>query len=272
MNPFVFTGKTAVLTGAASGIGEQLAYDLDRRGSALVLVDKDAVGLKAVAERIGGAVETHVADLSDPSAVTELAARIRTEHPRVGLLVNNAGMALGGTFEQVTVEEFERVLNVNLRAPVRLTHGLLPSLLAVEGSHLVNVSSLYGLIAPAGQAAYSTSKFGLRGFSEVLRSELEGRVGVTTVHPGGVRTKIAENAPVGSNVPAGIDDDERERFRALLSYPPEKAAAEILDAVARRKARVLIASSAKLPAALSRLMPVSHMKVISRLVRLATRS
>lgn len=272
MNPYVFRGKTAVVTGAASGIGEQLAYDLARRGSELVLVDKDAVGLKAVADRITTPMETVVADLSDPAAASSLGADIRAGHPRLGLLINNAGMALGGTFEQVTIDEFETVLNVNLRAPVRLTHELLPCLLAVEGSHLVNVSSLYGLIAPPGQAAYSTSKFGLRGFSEVLRSELEGRVGVTTVHPGGVRTRIAENARVGSNVPAGIQGDERERFRRLLSYPPEKAAAEILDGVARRRARVLIAASAKLPTALSRLMPVSHMKVIGRLMRLATRS
>jgi short-subunit dehydrogenase len=271
MNPFVFRGRTAVLTGAASGIGEQLAYGLAQRGCALVLADKDAVGLKAVAGRIAGSVETHVADLSDPAAATALGKLLRERHPRLGLLINNAGMALGGTFEQVTVDEFETVLNVNLRAPVRLTHELLPSLLAVEGSHLVNVSSLYGLIAPAGQAAYSTSKFGLRGFSEVLRAELDGRVGVTTIHPGGIRTRIAANAAVGSNVPKGLEGGERDRFERLLSYPPEKAAAEILDGVARRRARVLIAASAKVPAALSRLMPVSHMKVIGRLVRLATR-
>ena len=271
MTPYVFRGRTTVLTGAASGIGEQLAYGLSKRGSELVLIDKDAVGLKAVADQLGTTVETHVADLSDPAAVTDLATAIRARHPEIGLLINNAGMALGGTFEQVTVDEFERVLNVNLRAPVRLTHELLPCLLASPGSHLVNVSSLYGLIAPAGQAAYSTSKFGLRGFSEVLRSELEGRVGVTTVHPGGIRTKIAVNAPVGSNVPAGVEGEERERFDALLSYPPEKAAAEILAAVERRKARLLIAASAKVPAALSRLMPVSHMKVITRLIRLAAR-
>src|SRR5262245_29898019 len=107
MNPYVFGGKTAVLTGAASGIGEQLAYDLARRGSDLVLIDKDAIGLKAVAGRIKGNVETHVVDLSDPVAVTEIGGKIRSERETVGLLINNAGMALGGTFEQVTVDEFE---------------------------------------------------------------------------------------------------------------------------------------------------------------------
>jgi short-subunit dehydrogenase len=269
LQPYAFRAKTAVLTGAASGIGEQLAYDLARRGSDLVLVDRDAAGLEAVAGKIraDGVVEVDAiaADLSDLDSLEALAAGIRARHPKIGLLVNNAGIALGGLFEHLTVAEFESVLDVNFRAPVRLVHTLLPALLENPGSHLVNVSSLYGLIAPPGQSTYSASKFALRGFSEVLRSELDGRVGVTTVHPGGIRTKIAQNARVGAGVPREMIGDQRENFDRLLSYPPEKAAAEILDAVARRKARVLIAATAKVPDLLARLMPVSHMSVIRRL-------
>jgi short-subunit dehydrogenase len=274
--PYDFRGRTAVLTGAASGIGEQLAHGLADRGSDLVLVDRDADRLDAVAAAIrsahpGRTVDTLVADLADRAEVLAAAARVRERHPAIGLLVNNAGIALGGMFEHLSVAEFESVIDVNFRAPVLLTHELLPVLLATPGSHLVNVSSLYGLIAPPGQSAYSASKFALRGFSEVLRGELAGRVGVTTVHPGGIRTRIAETALVGAAVPADMIETHQRMFRALLTYPPEKAARQILDGVRRRRARVLIAFSAKLPDVLARLMPVSHMRVIQALTAAAAR-
>jgi short-subunit dehydrogenase len=181
------------------------------------------------------------------------------------MLINNAGIALGGRFDQVTVDEFEAVMNVNFRAPMLLTHALLPSLYASPGSHLVNVSSLFGLIAPAGQSAYSASKFALRGLSQALYAELaENRVGVTTVHPGGIRTRIAENARVGSGVPQAQIDPHRKLFEKLLTFPPEKAARLILDGVAKRKGRVLIAASAKLPDLLARALPVGHAAVMRR--------
>ncbi|WP_433732084.1 SDR family NAD(P)-dependent oxidoreductase [Actinoplanes sp. CA-051413] len=277
MSPYRFPGRTAVLTGAASGIGEQLAHGLAARGSDLVLVDRDALRLDAVAERIRAthpdrAVETLVADLGDRAAVLSTAAGIRERHPTIGLLVNNAGMALGGRFDQLDVAQFEQVMAVNFTAPMLLIHHLLPALTAEPGSHLVNVSSLYGLIAPPGQSAYSASKFALRGLSEVLRGELlESGVGVTTVHPGGIRTRIAESAQIGAGVPATEVEPQQRVFAALLTYPPEKAAREILDAVERRRARVLIAASAKIPDVLARLLPVSHMRVIGRLTAAAGR-
>ncbi|HEU4348073.1 MAG TPA: SDR family NAD(P)-dependent oxidoreductase [Actinoplanes sp.] len=275
--PYRFGGSRAVLTGAASGIGEHLAYGLAARGSDLVLIDRDAARLDAVAGTIRKdhpdlGVEALVADLADRAALTEAAGEIRQRHPAIGLLVNNAGIALDGMFEQLSMAEFESVVDVNFRAPVLLTHALLPALLATPGSHLVNVSSLYGLIAPPGQSAYSASKFALRGFSEVLRGELAGRVGVTTVHPGGIRTRIAETAKAGADVPAEMVDAHRRMFAALLTYPPEKAAAEILDGVRKRKARVLIAATAKLPDVLARMMPVRHLAVIERLTAAARRA
>jgi len=269
--PYRFAGRTAVLTGAASGIGEQLAYGLAARGSHLVLVDVDEARLKPVADRIRGAhpglvVNTIVADLADRSQVEGVATRIRAGHRAIGLLVNNAGIALGGRFDQVTVAEFETVMNVNFRAPMLLIHALLPALTAAPGAHLVNVSSLFGLIAPAGQSAYSASKFALRGLSQALHSELaDNGVGVTTVHPGGIRTRIAESARVGSGVPESQVGPHREAFAALLSHPPEKAARAILDGVARRRARVLIALSAKLPDLLARLLPVGHARIVRAL-------
>jgi short-subunit dehydrogenase len=267
-----FAGNTAVLTGAASGIGEHLAYGLAHLGSDLVLVDVDEERLETVGRRIrtahpGLTVETIVADLSDRSAVESVAARVLAGHPAIGLLVNNAGIALGGRFDQVSIDQFEQVMNVNFRAPMLLTHALLPALTATPGGHLVNVSSLFGLIAPPGQSAYCASKFALRGLSESLRGELvDNGVGVTTVHPGGIKTRIAESALVGAHVPEEEIEPNRKLFAALLSYPPQKAAAQILRAVAKRKARLLIATSAKAPDLLARLLPAGH----ARIVRAAT--
>lgn len=269
--PYRFAGRAAVLTGAASGIGEQLAYGLARRGSHLVLVDVDETRLKAVADRVRAAhpaltVSLLVADLADRSQVISVATQVLAEHPALGLLVNNAGIALGGRFDQVTTDEFETVMNVNFRAPMLLTHALLPALKAAPGSHLANVSSLFGLIAPYGQSAYAASKFALRGLSQVLWAELaENDIGVTTVHPGGIRTSIATSALIGSNVPASDIEPHRRLFDALLTFPPEKAAQQILDAVARRKSRLLIASSARLPDLLSRLAPVGHARIMQAL-------
>lgn len=266
--PYRFAGRTAVLTGAAGGIGEQLAYGLARRGSNLVLVDVDETRLAAVAGRVRAAhpaltVDTIAADLADRSAVEGVATRVLADHPAIGLLINNAGIALGGRFDQVTVEEFETVMNVNFRAPMLLTHALLPALKAAPGSHLVNLSSLFGLIAPAGQSAYSASKFALRGLSQVLAAELaDDGIGVTTVHPGGIRTGIARNARVGSGVPESEIEPHQRLFEKLLTFPADKAAGQILDAVARRKSRLLIASSAKLPDLLARLLPVGHAAVV----------
>jgi len=263
-----FAGRTAVLTGAASGIGEHLAYGLAFRGSDLVLADIDEARLTTVADRIRGAhpavrVQTAVADLADRTAVESLATRVLDDHPAIGLLINNAGIALGGRFDQVSVDQFEQVMNVNFRAPMLLTHALLPALTATPGGHLVNVSSLFGLIAPPGQSAYSASKFALRGLSESLRSELiDNAVGVTTVHPGGIATRIAESALVGSHVPEEEVEPNKKLFAALLSYPPDKAAEQILRAVAKRKARLLIATSAKAPDLLARLLPVGHARIV----------
>ncbi|MCC8247710.1 SDR family NAD(P)-dependent oxidoreductase [Saccharothrix sp. NEAU-S10] len=269
-----FAGGTAVVTGAASGIGEQVAYGLARRGSDLVLIDRDAERLAAVAGRIRGTrVETLVADLSDIAGLADLAARVLAAAPRVTLLVNNAGVALGGTFDQVSADEFDWVMDINFRAPVALTRLLLPTLLESPGSHVVNVSSLFGLIGPPGQTAYSASKFALRGFSESLRHELADRgVGVTCVHPGGIRTRIAETARVASGVGEAEAAQGKASFAKLLTYPADKAAERILAGVAKRRGRVLIAWTAIAPDILARLFPTSYLAVMNRLSPAAARN
>jgi short-subunit dehydrogenase len=270
MGPYQFAGGTAVVTGAASGIGEALAVQLAARGSHLVLVDRDKDRLGDVTDRLRTAhpeltVATHVADLSDDDETTALAATLATEHPETTLLVNNAGVALGGRFDQVTLEEFDWVMAVNFRSVIRLTHALLPVLKTHPGAHLVNVSSVFGIFAPAGQAAYSASKFAVRGFSEAVRHELaENSVGVTVVHPGGIRTRIAESARTGSGVSAEEYERGRKQFAKLLTMPPETAAAMIVEAIEKRRPRLLIGWSAKVPDVLVRLLPGSYWKLIAR--------
>ncbi|MBM7080631.1 SDR family NAD(P)-dependent oxidoreductase [Micromonospora humida] len=274
MRNFDFTAGTAVVTGAASGIGEALAHGLARRGSDLVLLDRDGDRLDAVAAAVrathpGRRVDTHLVDLADLCTTARVAEEVMARHPRIRLLVNNAGVALGGRFDQVTMDEFHWVVDINFRAPVQLTHALLPALRAEPGAHLVNVSSLFGLIAPAGQAAYAASKFALRGFTEALRHELaDDGIGVTSVHPGGIATRIARNARVGSGVPREEFDAARQQFERLLSIPPGRAAEVILRGVERRRGRVLIGWSAKLPDLLARVAPGSHGRLVAAGVRL----
>jgi short-subunit dehydrogenase len=270
MVPYRFAGGTAVVTGAASGIGAALAAALAARDSNLVLVDRDAARLTGVANGLRAAhpaltVTTHVADLSDDGETEQVAVTLATEHPETTLLVNNAGVALGGRFDQVTLAEFDWVMAVNFRAVVRLTHALLPVLEAHPGAHLVNVSSVFGLVAPPGQAAYSASKFAVRGFSEAVRHELAGNgIGVTVVHPGGVRTRIAESARTGSGVAGEEYERGRRQFARLLTMDPAVAADRIVRAIEQRRPRLLIGWSAKIPDVLVRLLPGSYWKLIAR--------
>jgi short-subunit dehydrogenase len=265
---YVVDGGTAVLTGAASGIGLATVRELSRRGSHLVLLDRDAEGLDAVAVELRAArpdrsVTTYVVDLSDRDATVAVAQEIRTAFPHVHLLVNNAGVALSGRLDQVTLEEVEWLLDINLRAVVIMTHTLLPSLTSTPGSHVVNLSSLFGIIAPPGQVAYSTSKFGVRGFSEGLRLELHGRgVGVTQVHPGGIATNIGERARQGSGVSDEEREEQRQVARGLLTIDPAIAARKIVDGVERRKPRVLIGFSAHALDVVARALPIAYGRIL----------
>jgi short-subunit dehydrogenase len=249
-----------VLTGAASGMGEQMARQLATEGAAvLVLIDRDTERLAAVAADLGTGstvVETHVVDLADRAATLALAEAVRGAHPAIDLLVNNAGVALLGRFDEMAIEDFEWVLDINLRAPVLLTHSLLPALKAAPASHVINMSSLFGLIAPAGQSAYCASKFGLRGFSESFAVEVEGLgIGVTTVHPGGIATRIATDARTAAGMDPGDAEQGQRVARALLTMDPAKAAHTILQAARRRDPRVLVGTDAKLLELIPRVAP-----------------
>lgn len=272
MDNYVFDGGTAVVTGAASGIGEALVHALAARNSDVLLVDRDAERLSAVAAGVRASnravdVRTRVADLSDAVATSHCAHALLSECPRITLLVNNAGVGLAGRFDEVTVEEFEWVMNINFRAPVILAHGLLPALKAQRGSHLVNISSILGLIAVAGQTAYCSSKFALRGLSDALRLELAPHgVGVTSVHPAGVRTRIVESARVGSGVSQAEAEAIRSRFARALTIDPSAAARTILDGVERRRPRVLVGREATWADVVARVAPNSSGLLLTALL------
>ena len=263
--PMDLMGRVAVVTGAGSGIGRAAALSLARRGCHLALADIDEAGLAQTQALVTGVrASSHRLDVANREAVAAMPARVLEAHGRVDLLVNNAGVALAGTFDLLSEADFEWLMEINFYGVVRMTRAFLPALRASDDACIVNVSSVFGLISPPGQSAYSASKFAVRGFSNALRHELAGtRVGVSVVHPGGVATAIARNARVAQGLPA---DEMRSRLvlaEKVLRMPPEKAAEIIVRGVENRRARILVGSDALLISLLERLAPVSYWRVLA---------
>ena len=274
---FQLAGKVALITGAASGIGAALATGLAAKGCSLLLVDRDPEGLETIARRIrehGAAAETRVVDLVDAAAIRALPDWAAQRFGHVDILINNAGVALGGRFDETHLEDFEWLMDINLRAVVRMCHAFLPMLKARPAAQIVNLSSLFGLIAPPGQVAYCTSKFAVRGFSEALRHEYAGTaLGVTVVHPGGVATAISRNArgrrpptdPDAAKRAAVEDEEAREAFGKFLTLAPADAAAAIIRGIEAQAPRIVIGKDARNAALIQRLMPVGYWKMMVRL-------
>jgi short-subunit dehydrogenase len=261
-------GRTAVVTGAAGGIGRAIAISLANRGCHLALADINEAGLEQTGELVrahGIEVSLHQLDVGDKNAVSGMPFAVAQRHAKVDLLFNNAGVAIGGSFEEVSEADFEWLFNINLWGVVRMTRAFLPTLRQSDDARIVNISSLFGLISPPGQTAYSASKFAVRGFSNALRFELEGSsVAVTVVHPGGVATSIAKNARKPGAWSAAESQQALARMEKLLRMPPERAAEIIVRGVEKRKARILVGTEAKLASALERLMPVSYWRILAR--------
>ena len=260
--------RTAVVTGAASGIGRAIADSLARRGCHLALADVDAEKLEETAKMAAGSgvrVSRHLVDVADRQMVATFPQAVAARHGGVDILVNNAGVAIGGTFEEVSEEDFEWLFEINFWGVVRMTRAFLPLLRRSDDARIVNLSSVFGLISPPGHTAYSASKFAVRGFSNALRNELAGtNIGVTVVHPGGVATSIADNArPAKSDTPEEIAQ-RKATFKKLARLPPEVAGEIIVKAIERRKARVLVGGDARMMAIVERLAPVSYWKVLGR--------
>jgi short-subunit dehydrogenase len=259
---------TAVVTGAAGGIGAALALNLATRGTHLALADRNADGLEATAAAArahGVRVSTHMLDVADEAAIAALPDAVTAVHGSAALLIANAGVALVGTFEQATLDEFAWLMNINFWGAVRLTHAFLPTLRAAPAAQIGLVSSIFGLIGPPGQTAYAASKFALRGFGESLRHELAStNIGVTLIHPGGISTDIARNARIG----AGMDPQAARAgvalFQKMLRKSPGQAAAEIAAALEARAPRLLIGRDARQIDFVQRLFPATYWRLIAR--------
>ena len=254
-----FDGRVAAVTGAASGIGRALAIDLAGRGCHLALCDVDEAGLAETVdrcERHGVTVTSQRLDVADRDAVFTWADAVVDQHGRVDLVFNNAGVSLGFDVESTAFEDFEWLMNINFWGVVNGTKAFLPHLAASGDGHIVNLSSVFGLIGVPGSPAYNSSKFAVRGFTDTLRVELKASrspVSVTTVHPGGVKTNISRNARHDPRLSTKNGRHPGEEFDKVARTTPEDAAAGILRAVSRDKRRVTIGADAKVIDLLSRL-------------------
>lgn len=266
--------KVAVLTGAGSGIGRALALQLARQGCHLALADINPAALvetAALVQPLGVRVSQHALDVASREAVAALPNAVLAAHSQVDLLINNAGVAMAGNFEQVSEHDFDWLMDINFNGLVRMTRAFLPLLRQRNAARIVNLSSLFGLIAPPEQCAYSASKFAVRGFSNALRHELAmtgSTVGVTVVHPGGVATQIASSARMADGLSSADVAKRQALSKKLLRMPPEKAAAIIVRAIEQDKARVIVGWDAWFAALVERLMPVGYWGLLGRGLKL----
>ncbi len=256
-----FRGRVAAVTGAASGIGRALARELAARGAHLALADIDDDGLAEtvmLCQGSGTKITSQRLDVADRGAVYAWADRVAADHGRVNLIVNNAGVGLAASVEAMSYEDFEWLMSTNFWGVVYGTKAFLPHLKAAGEGHVINLSSVFGLISVPGQSAYNAAKFGVRGFTDALRMELEmegSPVSCTTVHPGGVKTSIARNARVDPSVTATLShpDAAADEFDKLARTSPESAARQILLGVTRNRRRVLVGADATAIDLISRL-------------------
>jgi short-subunit dehydrogenase len=273
VNEFQFEGSAAAITGAASGIGRALALELAARGCDVALADLDSAGLESVAKEITAAhtrrVTIRTMDVADPRQIQDFAASAIADFPSLNLLFNNAGVALLGQFDEFDQTQMTWLMDINFWGVVRGTRAFLTHLQSRPQAHIVNISSIFGIIAPAGQSAYAASKFAVRGFSEALRHELaanKSTVRLSVVHPGGVKTNIARKARTGTQLRESVSMSEvGDRFERLACTAPAAAAQRIIRGIERNEPRILIGSDAKLLDIIQRLKPATYWALLSRI-------
>ena len=266
------SGSAAAITGAASGIGRALALELAARGCDLALADRDEAGLATLAAEIGRAgqrkVTVHTVDVGVPREIEAFAQAAIAAHPVLNIVINNAGVVLMGTFDEVDQAQMEWLININFWGVVHGTRAFLPHLSKKTEAHIVNLSSVFGIIAPPGQTAYCAAKFAVRGFSESLRHELamaNSPVKLSVVHPGGVSTNIVRNSRSGS----GITDNARraesiDRFDAIAKTTPPLAAQRIITGIEKNQPRILIGNDAWFMDLLQRFRPATYWSVLAK--------
>ena len=272
-------GATVAVTGAASGIGRALAIELAARGADLALADRDEAGLAAVAADIAKAnprkVSLHRVDVASPEAVAGFARAAIAAHPALNIVINNAGVALLGQFHEIDQAQMEWLFNINFWGVVHSTRAFLPHLANQKASHIVNVSSIFGIVAPPGQTAYSSAKFAVRGFSESLRHELQlanSPVRLSVVHPGGIKTNIVRNSRAGS----GVTDNARraesiERFDKVARTTPKAAALRIIEGIEKNQPRILIGNDARFMDLLQRFRPATYWAAMAKRIEKMSR-
>jgi short-subunit dehydrogenase len=273
-----FADKVAAITGAGSGMGRTLAIALARRGCHLAVSD---VNEDSLAETVTSAaaqgvkVTSRKVDVAQRDQVHTWADEVVRDHGRCNLIFNNAGVAHSSTIEGVDYADFEWIVGINFWGVVYGTKAFLPHLKASGEGHVVNMSSLFGLVGIPGQGTYNATKFAVRGFSEALREELEvtrSPVSATCVHPGGIKTNIARSARMDpSLMHLGVKDVEQSRasFEKMFRVTAEDAAETILRGVQRNARRVLVGADAHFLDALQRLMPASYQKIVAVAARRA---
>lgn len=274
-----FNNKVAAITGAGSGIGQQLAIMLAQQGCHLSISDVNQQGLEKTAELLKPypvRVTSKKLDVSDRQAVKAWADETVQNHGAVNMIFNNAGVALGSTVEGASYEELEWIMNINFWGVVYGTKEFLPHIKNSKDGHIINISSLFGLTAQPTQSAYNASKFAVRGFTESLRQELDMQncgVSALCVHPGGIRTNIAKAAKMNDSIRSlGIEPEKSiKTFNKLLRTPPEEAARQILDAVQKDKRRLLIGNDAKTLDLMQRILPTGYQKVSAFATKLSKR-
>ncbi|KVR95054.1 SDR family NAD(P)-dependent oxidoreductase [Burkholderia vietnamiensis] len=274
-----FSGKVAAITGAGSGMGRSLAVELARRGCAVALADVNDVGLAATAAacaQYGVRTSTRRLDVANRDAVFAWAAFVRAEHGKVNLIFNNAGVSLAASAETARIDDLEWIVGVNFWGVVHGTQAFLPHLRASGDGHVVNTSSLFGLVAMPTQSAYNATKFAVRGFTEALRMELEldgAPVSATCVHPGGVATGIVDANRVDTSIHALTGQDEathrRQANRLIDATTADDAARQILAGVERNARRVLVGADARRLDKIARLLGAGYQRLVLRHVRRA---
>lgn len=260
--------SVVVITGAASGIGRSLAIRIAQENVAgIAISDVNEAGLIETASMVSGVpVSTHVIDVSKRNEVQRFADEVVAKHGRVTHLVNNAGVGVIGTFEQLSIEDFEWLMGINFWGVVYGCKVFLPILRQQSAAHIINVSSVFGFIAPEEQTAYCSSKFAVRGFTESLRHELaDTNVAVSSVHPGGILTNIVRNSRVGKDTPDEWKQQGSKLFDRIARTTPENAADVIVKGIKSREPRILIGKDAKAISIVSRLFPRKYLSVLERL-------
>jgi NAD(P)-dependent dehydrogenase (short-subunit alcohol dehydrogenase family) len=249
-------------------MGRCLAQQLAAKGSGLALAD---VNEKALAETVSllgttkGKVTEHIVNVADEARVKAFADEVRARHGRTTVLFNNAGVALLGNFEELSIEDIRWLMDINFWGVIYGTHYFLPLLEKEKRAHIVNTSSIFGLVGAVGQTAYCASKFAVRGFTESLRHEMEGtNIFVTSVHPGGIRTPIAKHARPGAKASSTLHGESVSRFDRVAITSPEDAAARILRGVEKCEGRVLIGGDCKTVDILQRLRPAGYWKTLAK--------